>query len=155
MDATARAGCDQHWVGASPEAIEALEEYGSRSEVAETLRESLARTGFAKFRRQECSYKATGIMRYSGSLLEILDPVLVALQFSKVMPAGSFWGIYDRADIGVEVSITPSEAQEATQPFMLFETVANDEATIRSVLGTIDTETPVEVKVDKWVRPLQ
>jgi hypothetical protein len=93
----------------------------------------------------------TGIIRDDGrNILAKLDSVLADLQFFKVIPTGPFCGIYDRPDVGLEISISPSAERH---PFMLFELVGSDEAMLRSILGTISVEASVEVEINEWMRP--
>jgi hypothetical protein len=127
-------------------------EGGFRYDEFETLRERLAWGTFIRFRDRGCTAKVAGtFVDSSCSLLENLDPILKSLRFSKVIRSGVFCGIYDRNDAGLRCSVPPGREQK---PYMFFDLVGNDQAILRTVLGTIVTETSLEVEIEKWDPPL-
>lgn len=119
----------------------------------ETLREMIGWSVFLRFRMYRFVQRCVGTLRGErGNILAQLEPVLTALGFVKTLPSGTFLGIYERADAGITCSLTPDET---AVPYMFFRFGADDEALIRSILGTINLEAGLEVEVEEWIPPLQ
>jgi hypothetical protein len=79
-----------------------------------------------------------------------LDPVMASLGFRQPVLTGNRCRVFERADATMICHGTPLEQENQLSPFRLG---APDEATLRSILGTIALETRLTVEVDEWMQP--
>ena len=119
----------------------------------ETLREMLAWGAFSSYRVGKMPQRCKGILTCDHpDVLSLLDPLMINLGFRKPIPTGPFCGLYERRDTAMICSSTPRNEPEGIQAFSLGGT---DAGTLRRILGSIATESSLEVEVNEWTPALQ
>lgn len=115
----------------------------------ETLREAIAWSCFTRFKSAQFPRHCTGTFNDdSKNILAKLNSIANELGISESLPAGSFCGLYERDGLAMDCTVSPRGGEKKS--YMFFELAANDEATIRALLGTIATETSIEVEIREW-----
>jgi hypothetical protein len=81
-----------------------------------------------------------------------LDPVMEELGFHQPVAMGDRCRVYERDDATMACK---GSVDEERDKYRFYHLGARDEATIRSILGTIARKTRLQVDIDKWRPPLQ
>jgi len=119
--------------------------------MAETLREHLGSLILEVTRIDPAPQRCRGVFSYAGTLKPVLDEVLTNLGFQCPVETGLYHGIYERADMAMSCSV---HVKPDFLHLLVFRVGGSDSATIRSVLGSIVTETDIEISRLKWEPPL-
>jgi hypothetical protein len=82
---------------------------------------------------------------------ELLAPVMAKLGFNSPIPTGPYCVLYEREDAALVGSTTLARSVPSLLAISLG---ARNQGDIRSILGTIASETGVEVDLDEWEPPL-
>ncbi|MFE8601642.1 SMI1/KNR4 family protein [Archangium violaceum] len=128
-------------------------EGGARHDRFETFRELLAYGALLNFRIDRLPQACTALLRGNDpDVLPRLDPVMDSIGFTRPVPTGPCCGLYERHDATLVCTKVPREKPEAV---MVFTLAGNDLSTIRKIMGTIATESPLRIKVSEWKPPLK
>jgi hypothetical protein len=86
-----------------------------------------------------------------SNVAALLVPVMAKLGFTSPIETGPYCTLYEREDAMVVGCTRLTQDVPGSQPISLG---ARSQAEIRSILGTITTETGLEVDIDEWDPPL-
>jgi hypothetical protein len=81
----------------------------------------------------------------------ILDPVMEKLGFHQPIAMGDRCRVYERDDATM---VCKGSVEDERDKYRFYRLGASDEATIRSILGTIARETRLLAELDEWKPPL-
>ena len=113
----------------------------------ETFREMLAWGKCLTYCINTFPVRCIGLLQDSGGdVLSRLDPLMKSLNFASPIPTGPCCSIYLRDDAGMVTSSTPGDPAE----FHYFHLGGWDAQRLRRILGFIQTETSIELEVEKW-----
>lgn len=119
----------------------------------ETLREMLAWGALLKFRVNTLPQRCEGILSTDEpDLLSRLEPLMSGLGFTQPIPTGPYCGLYEREDVVLLCTRTPREELIGNQPFTLG---GRNAGVLRKLLGSIASESSLEVEVDEWTPALR
>jgi len=119
--------------------------------MAETLREDLGSIILFVTRIRPARQRCLGVFRYTGSVKPVLNEVLAGLGFWCPLETGLYHGLYERPDMAITCSV---QVKPDNLDLLVFRIGGSNSATIRSVLGSIVTETDIEISRLKWDPPL-
>jgi hypothetical protein len=124
---------------------------GDRYLKFETFREMLAWGKASRFGVLFAPQSCRGMLIDDElDIFACLDPVMASLGFRQPVLTGNRCRVFERADAMMICHGTPLEEENELSPFRLG---APDEATLRSILGTIALETRLTVEVEEWMQP--
>ena len=114
----------------------------------ETLREMLVWNQSITFGVDKKPERCRGIISaLGGEVFEELDPCMSRLGFAQPIPCGAFCRIYHSGDAIMSCRVEPSSEAPMNRVFRLG---ASSQQLLRSILGTIAAQTPLDVEVKKW-----
>ena len=119
--------------------------------IAETLREHLGSLVLEVTRIDPAPQRCSGVFGYAGTIKPVLDEILIDLGFQCPLETGLYHGLYERSDMAMtcSVNVRPDNLR-----LLVFELGGPDSASLRSVLGTIATQTSIEISLLEWTPPL-
>lgn len=124
---------------------------GYRTPTYETFREMLAQANLIAFRIHEFPCYCDGKLKdQDGDVPAAVDAVAQDLGFVSTVPSGPYCKVLERADAAMTITAAPDEYARS---LMFFDLGANDEATVRRVLGEISTAGGLDVHVRRWGGP--
>ena len=118
----------------------------------ETLREDFAWRALRGFGVETSPVRCEGSFKADGAeVLAEINPLMERLGFKRPVPTGGFCGLFERPDATMVCRGTP---KDALANLLFFSLGAEDEGTIRRILGSIATDSSISVKIDEWVPPV-
>lgn len=120
----------------------------SRTDTFETFREMLAWNNTGQFRVDTRAYSCEGFLEHSdGDVFGRLGPVLARLGLTAPIATGPACGVYDSDGASMLCTVSPDTVPSTFQTFRLG---ADDEGTLRTILGRIADESALDVEVETW-----
>jgi hypothetical protein len=114
----------------------------------ETRREAMAWSLLLRTKISRSARQCKGTFSDSScNIIPKLTPALANQDFTSPIQTGLFCAIFERSDATLIAMAPPHDDRP---PHLYFQIGANNEHTIRGLLGSIATDTSLEVKIRKW-----
>ncbi len=125
---------------------------GSIQNKFETFREMLAWSALVRLRVMSSPQRCEGTLRDADlDVFGKLAPVLESLGLHNAVPTGPFCGVFDGPDAAMACTVPP---REKPQRIVVFFLGGSDAGTLRRILGTIVTESSLNLEIRRWEPPL-